>query len=106
MYDVPGRMGNLPKDSINGTLSGISEIPTMSPADFSWCKNQPSAEDFGCTNTTLDKEDLIPPRRIQYDIAVENQLNKVRMGLKRRGVPIWLVVAVVLLLLFSLRSRT
>ena len=106
MYDVPGRIGNLPKDSINGTLSGISESPTMIPADFSWCKNQPSAEDFGCTNTKLDKEDLIPPRRIQYDIAVENQLNKVRMGLKRRGIPIWLVVAVVLLLLFSLRSRT
>jgi len=96
MYDVPGRFGNLPKDSINGTLSGISEVPTGYPSDFQMCKGQPSAEDFGCTFTTMDKEDLIPPRRIQYDIPVENQLNKIRMF---KGTnPIWILVIIVVIL--------
>jgi len=97
MYDVPGRVGNLPKDSLNGTLSGISQVPTYYPQDFRMCKNQPSAEDFGCTPSTLDEEDLVPPRRIQYDIAVENQLNMNRM-IRSRGNPIWILVVIVIIL--------
>lgn len=102
MYDLPGRGGNLPKDSINGTLSGISEIPTFYPSDFSMCREQPAAQDFGCQNSTMDKEDLIPPRRIQYDISVEKQLNMIR-GRLRRVNPMWVFIAI--LIIFWLLSR-
>jgi hypothetical protein len=75
MYDVPGRVGNPYKDSLGSTVSGISETPSNVPVVNAICRTQPAAEDFGCSNSAgLNVKDLIPPRRIQYDIAVENQL--------------------------------
>ena len=101
MYDLPGRIGNLPKDSINGTLSGISNVPTVYERSFEWCKNQPVAEDFGCAYSSMDKEDLIPARYIQYDIAVENQLK--RKMVHSRGNPVWIIFIIVII--FWMLSR-
>jgi len=94
MYDVPGRTGNLYKDSLGSTMSGILEDPPETNSVRTICRTQPAAEDFGCFNAAgLDKIDLIPPRRIQYDDAIERQLHRGRP----QEFPIMILLVVLLL---------
>jgi hypothetical protein len=93
MYDVPGRIGNLYKGELGSTVSGISESLVVPTNSMDVCMSQPAAEDYGCFNTAeLDKE-LIPARRIQYDIAVENELNRAKT--QRRQFP-WILILLLL----------
>jgi len=78
--DLPGRKGNLYDGCQGPTLTGIAEsqIPNwLSTNDYASCKDQPSAEDWGCFGQGVPEgRELVPPRFIQYDLKVEETLRE------------------------------
>ncbi len=79
MYDLPGRYNNLYKSRMHGVQSGIDERVSIkeSGAHAMLCNNALTAQNFGtnaCFSRNYQREDLIPARRIQYDLLVEKAL--------------------------------
>lgn len=114
MYDLPGRYNNLYKNRIHDTQSGILE--TFPKQEYGprhmLCNNVLTAHNFGataCFSKNYQRRDLIPARRIQYDLLVEKalypQIKKYDSRYQSRSVPNYalVILGVFLILYFAKR---
>jgi len=101
--DLPGRTGNLYKGDCGKLLTGIAD--SQQPMNERMCVDQPGAQDWGCFGATGVSGELFPPRYIQYDIAVENELARSRFKtvFSVNLFPIILVIIIMFLLFKFLR---
>lgn len=112
MYDLPGRYNNLYKSRIHDTQSGILEaVPTKEagPGEM-LCNNVLTAQNFGataCFSQNYQRDELIPARRIQYDLLVEKALYpQIKKYEKPKiSVPTPLLVTAVVLILIYFTKR-
>lgn len=106
--DLPGRKGNLYPGCQGPTLTGIAEsqLPNwLTKGDYEACTDQPSAEDWGCFGQGVPPDrEIIPARRIQYDLKVEENLRVIKPSLFATDRPRLdiLPLIVLALLLFAL----
>ncbi len=112
MYDLPGRYNNLYKSRIHDTQSGILEPVSKREAGprEMLCNNVLTAQNFGataCFSKNYQRDELIPARRIQYDLLVEKALYpQIRKYEKQKmNVPTPLLVTAVVLLFIYFAKR-